>query len=64
MPIVEYPFTTLSPGAPPRPMLPIRIHNPDTGLIYRTWGLIDTGADRHDSKYRGRVTINRQIQAC
>ena len=45
MPIVEYPFTTLSPGASPRPMLPIRIHNPDTGLIYRTWGLIDTGAD-------------------
>lgn len=45
MPIVEYPFTILSPGAPPRPMLPIRIHNPDTGMIYRTWGLIDTGAD-------------------
>ncbi len=45
MPITEYPFTVLTPGAPPRPMLPIRIHNPDTGMTYRTWGLIDPGAD-------------------
>lgn len=45
MPITNYPFTILSPGAPPRPMLPICIHNPDTGAVFRTWGLIDTGAD-------------------
>src|SRR6185369_13687401 len=45
MPITKYPFTTISPGAPPRPMLPICIHNSVTGMKYRTWGLIDTGAD-------------------
>lgn len=29
----------------PRPMLPIRIINPETGLAVPAWGLIDTGAD-------------------
>ncbi len=45
MPITKYPFTILTPGSPPRPMLPICIHNTVTGKLFRTWGLIDTGAD-------------------
>ncbi|MEA1929106.1 MAG: hypothetical protein U9N73_12940 [Candidatus Auribacterota bacterium] len=45
MPIIEYPFKKLTPADPLRPILPIRITNPDTGLSLRSWGLIDTGAD-------------------
>jgi hypothetical protein len=43
--IIEYPFKKLTPDDPLRPILPIRITNPDTGLSVRSWGLIDTGAD-------------------
>lgn len=45
MPIANYPFYCLSPGAIPRPMLPIQIINPDTNQSFFTWGLVDTGAD-------------------
>ncbi|MDP8236809.1 MAG: hypothetical protein P9M08_10540 [Candidatus Erginobacter occultus] len=45
MPIADYPFRRVVPGSPGRPMLPIRVTNPETGLSLRSWGLIDTGAD-------------------
>lgn len=45
MPILEYPFVILQKGSIPRPMLPIKIVNPDSGLTVPAWGLIDTGAD-------------------
>jgi len=45
MPITSYPFSAVIPGQMARPMLPIEIHNPHTGLSTRTWALIDTGAD-------------------
>lgn len=45
MPIHEYPFVMLQKGSLARPMLPIRIINPDTGIAIPAWGLIDTGAD-------------------
>jgi predicted aspartyl protease len=45
MPIKDCPFT-LCRGGIYRPMLPIRIINPNVdGGVYRTIGLIDTGAD-------------------
>jgi hypothetical protein len=45
MPIKDCPFT-LCRGGIYRPMLPIRIINPHVvGGVYRTIGLIDTGAD-------------------
>ncbi|MGK5091541.1 retroviral-like aspartic protease family protein [Deltaproteobacteria bacterium TL4] len=42
--INKFPFYRLSDGIL-RPMLPIEIQNPHTGKSFRTWGLIDTGAD-------------------
>jgi len=45
MPIPQFPFTTYTPGAPPRAMLPVRIYNPDNGKFIDGLGLIDTGAD-------------------
>jgi hypothetical protein len=45
MPIKDYPFLLTSVNSPARPMLAIRITNPDTGLFIDTYGLIDTGAD-------------------
>ncbi|MBE9503686.1 MAG: hypothetical protein IME96_05875 [Proteobacteria bacterium] len=44
MPINDCPFT-LCAGGVYRPILPIRIVNPHTGLTHSTFGLIDTGAD-------------------
>lgn len=43
MPIKDYPF--LGVGGTFRPLLPIQIVNPHTGKAYKTFGLIDTGAD-------------------
>ena len=43
MPIKDYPF--LGAGGIFRPFLPIQIVNPHTGKAYKTFGLIDTGAD-------------------
>jgi hypothetical protein len=45
MPIKDYPFLQTSVHSPARPMLAIRVINPDTGLFVDTYGLIDTGAD-------------------
>ncbi len=45
MPIKSYPFIGFFPDAPLRPMVTIRITNPDTGFSVNTYGLIDTGAD-------------------
>lgn len=45
MPITRYPFLAMAPGQPRRPVLPIRLTNPATGLSFPTWGFIDTGAD-------------------
>ncbi len=45
MPISNFPFTCLQQGTIPRPMLPVCIVNPHTGKGFRTWALVDTGAD-------------------
>lgn len=44
MPIKDCPFTNCGNNIY-RPLLPIRIINPHTGKGYKTFGLIDTGAD-------------------
>lgn len=41
----DCPFLKLSEEDIPRPILPINIINPHTGLLYSTFGIIDTGAD-------------------
>ncbi len=46
MPIRDYPFTSFSKDAPPRPLLPIRITNPDTEISLDTFALIQSSADR------------------
>lgn len=45
MPLKNCPFLKLSKDDIPRPLLPINIINPHTGLSYATFGIIDTGAD-------------------
>ena len=45
MPLKDCPFLKLSKEDIPRPLLPINIINPHTGLSYATYGIIDTGAD-------------------
>jgi len=45
MPLRNCPFLKLSEDDIPRPILPIKIINPHTGLSYATFGIIDTGAD-------------------
>ena len=45
MPLKDCPFSKLSGADIPRPILPIKIINPHTGLSYTTFGIIDTGAD-------------------
>ena len=45
MPLKDCPFSKLSEADIPRPILPIKIINPHTGLSYATFGIIDTGAD-------------------
>ncbi|MBF0557251.1 MAG: hypothetical protein HQL08_00570 [Nitrospirae bacterium] len=44
MPIKDCPFTDCGNNIY-RPLLPIKVINPHTGKGYRTFGLIDTGAD-------------------
>jgi|SRR3972149_8685122 len=44
MPISDYPFQASSDIPTPSPILPIKIINPDNGKVYKTWGLVDTGA--------------------
>lgn len=63
MPITNYPFIPLGPGHPPRPMLPIRIVNPDTNLAVRAWGLIDTGADECSIPARLAVKLGHVLNA-
>ena len=46
MPSFTFPFTSLSPWAPERPLLAVTIRNPANGLDDQTWAIIDTGADR------------------
>ena len=41
MPITNYPFIGFFPDAPLRPMVTIRITNPDSGFSVNTYGLID-----------------------
>jgi predicted aspartyl protease len=43
MPITNYPF--VRQGGKPRASLPIILENPENGLRFQTWALIDTGAD-------------------
>ena len=45
MPLRNCPFLKLSEDDIPRPILPIKIINPHTGLSYATFG----------GKYRGRI---------
>jgi hypothetical protein len=45
MPIVNYPFLRYSPKDVERPMLFIKVTNPQTGLVLDSIGIIDTGAD-------------------
>jgi len=45
MPIKNFPFLSLTKDNYPRPWLPVRIINPHTKADWRTYGLIDTGAD-------------------
>jgi hypothetical protein len=45
MRLKDCPFLKLSKEDIPRPLLPINIINPHTGLSYATFGIIDTGAD-------------------
>lgn len=40
-----YPFQSIRPKAPTRPVVPVRVFNPDTGKSVLVWALIDTGAD-------------------
>jgi len=43
MPILDYPFQHIQGYT--YPALPVRIVNPDSGVQFKTYGLIDTGAD-------------------
>lgn len=45
MPILDYPFHHFPGQVYPYPALPVRIVNPDSGVRFETYGLIDTGAD-------------------
>ena len=45
MPITNFPFLQTSPNSIQRPMLIIRITNPESGYSINTTGVIDTGAD-------------------
>lgn len=44
MPIVEYPFQAQGPFSEAAPILPVKIINPGTNLVWPTWALVDTGA--------------------
>lgn len=44
MPIRDYPFSIVGDG-PARPMLWVRLTNPDTGLSFEALATVDTGAD-------------------
>ncbi len=45
MNIIDKPFTIIREGDIPRPILHVTIRNPNTGSVFRTIALIDTGAD-------------------
>lgn len=45
MPIRNCSFRRIDSFSPPRPILPIKIINPDNHKFFKTWGIIDTGAD-------------------
>lgn len=45
MPIIQFPFLKTSPNSIERPMLFIKITNPNSGFSIDTIGIIDTGAD-------------------
>ena len=60
MSIIDYPLSVISPECPPRPLLPIRIANPnEEGLVSLTYGLIDTGAD--DIVIPGSIAKNKKL---
>jgi len=63
MPIINYPFLPLGPGHPPRPLLPIRIVNPETNRGVRAWGLIDTGADECSIPARLAAKLGHNLRA-
>jgi len=45
MSITNFPFKKSGRYTPYRPLLPVKITNPYTGLSKFTWALIDTGSD-------------------
>ncbi len=45
MDLVDIPFTQIDANDIPRPRLQLTIKNPHTNKEFRTWGIIDTGAD-------------------
>lgn len=45
MPIVDFPFLRISQDPTQRPILIVKIVNPQTGLMLDSMGVIDTGAD-------------------
>ncbi|MGA2916569.1 MAG: hypothetical protein ABSE89_11140 [Sedimentisphaerales bacterium] len=45
MPINNFPFLKISPDSIRRPILIVKIVNPQTGLMIDSMGVIDTGAD-------------------
>jgi hypothetical protein len=45
MPIVNFPFLRISQDSVERPILVVKIVNPQTGLTLDSMGIVDTGAD-------------------
>ncbi|MBI4745620.1 MAG: hypothetical protein HY786_03525 [Deltaproteobacteria bacterium] len=62
MPIRDCPFTYCGNGIY-RPILPIRIINPHTGMSYRTTGIIDTGADECAIPAANAVILGHNLQS-
>jgi hypothetical protein len=63
MKAAKYPFHVMVPGHPPRPMLPVRITNPATGLFVDAWGLVDTGADDCALPTRYAAALGHNLKA-
>jgi len=59
----KYPFHVMLAGHPPRPMLPVRIENPATGLFVDAWGLVDTGADDCALPARYAAALGHDLKA-
>ena len=45
MPISNYPFRSTREYPAQKPVVPVAVYNPANGFDYKTWALIDTGAE-------------------